>query len=144
MRFFWTVLLLLSANVPVHGQTPQPESTPSVEQLLLQTASKKAWAAREIAHSADRVSGEVARIMAKLDSLFQGQIQQRFDTHYKDVEQSLQTVSLPEDVGRLEVAWQQLKAGLDPSDLEALCEGFIRQAQTKLEPLRFSVRVLAN
>ena len=136
MRFFWAVFVLFLLSDSANGQTPQPETSPSVEQLLLQTASKKALAVREIGQSADRVAGEVARIINRLDSLFQGQIQERFDNHYKGVERSLQTVALPEDVGRLQVAWQQLKAGVDSSDLEALCEDFIRRAQTKLEPQR--------
>jgi hypothetical protein len=136
MRFWWAVIVLFGLSNSAYGQTPQPEAGPSIEELLLQTASKKALAAREIVYSPERVAGEVARIMTRLDGLFQDQIQERFDNHYKDVERSLQTVSLPEDVGRLEVAWQQLKAGVDPSDLEALCEDFIRRAQTQLEPQR--------
>lgn len=136
MRLLGGILVLLFTYGGVYAQTDSLKSNPSVEDLLLQTASKKALAAREISQSADRVSGEVARIVTRLDSLFQDQIQEQFDTHYTDVEKSLQTVSLPQDVGRLEVAWQQLKAGVDPSDLEALCEDFIRRAQTTLEPLR--------
>ena len=134
MRLLWAILVLFSLSNIVHGQTP-PEAEPTVEELLIQANSKKALAAREIDQSPARVEGEVARIMTRLDSLFQDQIQGRFNTHYKQVEQSLQTVSLPEDVSSLGVAWKQMKAGVyDSGDLDSLLEGFIRQAQTTLEP----------
>ena len=133
MRFLLTLVLVFSLSSPVHAQTPS-EAEPNVEDLLISANSKKALAAREIAQSPNRVAGELARVMAGMDRLFQEQVQERFDAHYKKVEQSLQTVSLPEDVGSLEVAWQQLKAVGDSSDLDALLEGFIRRAQTTLEP----------
>lgn len=134
MRFLLTLLLVFSLSSPVHAQTPS-EAEPNVEDLLISANSKKALAAREIAQSPNRVAGELARVMAGMDRLFQEQVQERFDAHYKKVEQSLQTVSLPEDVGSLEVVWQQAKAGVyDSSDLDALLEGFIRRAQTTLEP----------
>ena len=134
MRFLLTLLLVFSLSSPVHAQAPS-EAEPNVEDLLISANSKKALAAREIAQSPNRVAGELARVMARMDRLFQEQVQERFDAHYKKVEQSLQTVSLPEDVGSLEVAWQQAKAGVyDSSDLDALLEGFIRRAQTTVEP----------
>ena len=136
MRLLWAILVLFSLSNIVHGQTP-PEAEPTVEELLIQANSKKALAAREIDQSPARVEGEVARLMTRLDSLFQDQIQERFNTYYKQVEQSLQTVSLPEDVSSLGVAWKQMKAGVhDSGDLASLVEGFIRRAQTTLEPHR--------
>lgn len=139
MRFLPTLLLVFSLSSPVHGahaQTPS-EAEPNVEDLLISANSKKALAAREIAQSPSRVAGELARVMAGMDRLFQEQVQERFDAHYKKVEQYLQTVSLPEDVGSLEVAWQQAKAGVyDSGDLEALVNSFVRRTQTAFEPLR--------
>lgn len=136
MQLLWAILVLFSLSNIVHGQTSS-EAEPTVEELLIQANSKKALAVREIDQSPARVESEVARLMTKLDNLFRGQIQERFDTHYKQVEQSLQTVSLPEDVTSLEVAWEQMRAGVyDSSDLDSLVEGFIRRAQTTLEPHR--------
>lgn len=97
MRFLLTLLLVFSLSSPIHAQTPS-EAEPNVEDLLISANSKKALAAREIAQSPNRVAGELARVMAGMDRLFQEQVQERFDAHYKKVEQSLQTVSLPEDV----------------------------------------------
>lgn len=135
MRLLWAILVLFSLSNIVHGQTP-PEAEPTVEELLIQANSKKALAAWEIAQFSNRVEGAVTRIMTKLDSLFQNQIQERFNEHYKKVEQSLQTVSLPEDESSLEVAWKQYKALANSSALDALVEDFIRRAESEIEPLR--------
>lgn len=136
MRFLSALLVVFLLSVSAHGQTP-PETEPSVEDLLIQANLKKALASREIDRSPDRVASEAARIMAEMDRLFQEQIQELFEAHYKDVEQGLQTVSLPEDVSFLKVAWQQVKAGVyDSSDLDALIDGFVHQAKTALEPRR--------
>ena len=136
MRFlFYAMVVLLPLSGIVHGRTGL-EAEPTIEQLLIDANSKKALAAREITQSPDRIAGEVARIIARLDSFFRDELRGQFDTHYKEIEQSLQTVSLPEDVGRLEVAWEQLKAGtrIDSSGLDALVEDFIGRAQAEIEP----------
>ena len=74
--------------------------------------------------------------MNKLDNLFRGQIQELFNGHYKKVEQSLQTVSLPEDVSSLEVVWKQFKALGNSSALNALIADFTHRAENKIDPLR--------
>ncbi len=135
MRLLWAILVLFSLSNIVHGQTPS-EAEPTVEELLIQANSKKALAVREIDQSPALVRREVSRIMTKLDSLFQKQIQKRFDTHYKQVEQPLQAVSLPEKVSGLEVTWKQWKGVYDSSDLDALLKDFVHQAQATLEPYR--------
>ena len=134
--FLLTLLVVFSLGISAHGQT-SPEAKPGVEDLLIQANRKKALASREIDHAPARVAGEVVRIMAEMDRLFQEQIQQLFEAHYKKVEQALETVSLPKDVGSWEVFWQQLKAGMyDSDDLDALVDGFVHRAQTALEPQR--------
>ncbi len=135
MRLLWAILVLLLLSNSANGQPP-PEAEPTVEELLIRANSKKALAVREIAQLPNRVEGEVNRIMTKLDNLFQGQIQESFNKHYEKVEQSLKTVSLPEDVSSLEVARKQYEALANSSALEALVEDFIRRAESKLEPLR--------
>ena len=136
MHFLLTLLVVFSLGISAHGQT-SPEAKLGVEDLLIQANLKKALASREIDHSTDRVADEVARVMAEMDRLFQEQIQELFDAHYKRVEETLQTVSLPKDVGTLEVFWQQLKAGVyDSSDLDALVDGFVHRTQAVLEPQR--------
>ena len=141
MRLLWAILVLFSLSNSANGQPssnvqPSPEAEPTVEELLIQANSKKALAAREIAQLPNRVEGEVDRIMTKLDNLFQGQIQESFNEHYEKVEQSLKTVSLPEDVSSLEVAIKQYQALGDQSALDALVEDFIRRAENEVEPLR--------
>lgn len=136
MHFLLTLLVVFSLGISAHGQT-SPEAKPGVEDLLIQANLKKALASREIDRSPDRVAGEVARVMAEMDRLFQEQIRDLFEAHYKKVEYALQTVSLPKDVGSWEVFWQQLKAGVyDSDDLDALVDGFVHRAQTALEPQR--------
>lgn len=135
MQLLWAILVLFSLSNIVHGQTP-PEAELTVEELLIQANSKKAIAAREIARLPNRVEGKVDRIMTKLDNLFRGQIQESFNEHYEKVEQSLKTVSLPEDVSSLEVAIKQYQALGDPNALNALIEDFIRRAENEIEPLR--------
>ena len=93
MRFLLTLVLVFSLSSPVHAQTPS-EAEPNVEDLLISANSKKALAAREIAQSPNRVAGELARVMAGMDRLFQEQVQERFDAHYKEIEQALQTVGI--------------------------------------------------
>lgn len=97
MHFLLTLLVVFSLGISAHGQT-SPEAKPDVEDLLIQANLKKALASREIDHSPDRVAGEVVRVMAEMDRLFQEQIQELFEAHYKRVEETLQTVSLPKDV----------------------------------------------
>ena len=135
MQLLWAILVLFSLSNIVHGQTPS-EAEPTVEALLIQAKSKKTLAAREIDQLPNRVEDKVDRIMTKLDSLFLKQIQERFDTHYKQVEQSLQAVSLPEKVNSLEVTLKQWKGVYDSSDLDALLKDFVHRAQTTLEPHR--------
>ena len=74
MRFLLALLVVFPLSSPVHGQTPS-EAEPGVEDLLISANSKKALAAREIAQSPGRVAGEVTRIMAVMDRLFQEQVQ---------------------------------------------------------------------
>ena len=134
-RLLWAMSVLFLLSTLVHGQeVPETEST--VEQLLVEAASKKSLAAREISQLPERVEGQVGRIMARLDGFFRYRLKERFDTHYKEVEQVLQTVSLPEDVGLLEAVWQQSMAGtgIDSSGLEALVEDFSRRVLIRLEP----------
>ena len=131
MQLLWAILVLFSLSNIVHGQTLS-EAEPTVEELLIQ-------ANQEIDKIPNRVDGEVARIMTKLDSLFRdqkGQMQERFDEHYKEVEESLLAVSLPKDVNTWQVAWRQYKALGAPSDLNALVEDFIRRAESEIELLR--------
>ena len=135
MRLLWAILVLFSLSNIVHGQTPS-EVEPTVEALLIRANSKKALAVREIDQSPALVRREVSRIMTTLDSLFQKQIQERFNEHYEEVKQSLSTVSLPEDVSSLEVTWKQWKGVYDSSDLDALLKDFVHRAQTTLEPHR--------
>ena len=135
MRLLWAILVLFSLSNIVHGQT-LPEAEPTVEELLIQANDQKTLAIQEIAQLPNRVEGEVDRIMTKLDNLFQGQIQESFNEHYEKIEQSLKTVSLPEDVSSLEVAWKQFKALGNSSALNALVEDFIRRAENEIEPLR--------
>ena len=132
MQLLWAILVLFSLSNIVHGQTPS-EAEPTVEELLIQANSKKTLAAREIAQLPNRVEDEVDRLTSKLDSLFQNQIQERFGTHYEQIEQSLQTVVLPENVGTLDVALKQYKALADPSDLNTLVKDFVLDAQITLE-----------
>ena len=135
MRLLWAILVLFSLSNIVHGQTPS-EAEPTVEELLIQANDKKTSAVQEIDQIPNRVDGEVTRIMTKLGGLSRGQIQESFNEHYEKVEQSLKTVSLPEDVSSLEVAWKQLKALGNSSALDALVEDFIRRAESEIEPLR--------
>ena len=134
-RLLWAILVLFSLSTSANGQPP-PEAERIVEELLIRANSKKTLAAREIAQLPNRVEGEVDRIMTKLDNLFQGQVQESFNEHYEKVEQSLKTVSLPEDVSSLEVAIKQYQALGDSSALDALVEDFIRRAENEIEPLR--------
>ena len=132
-RFFGVMAVLFALSNLAQGQA-MSEAEPTVEQLLLKANSRRALAAREIDQNPSRVEGNVVRIMNVLDSLFQNRIQERFEAHYKEVEQSLQTVSLPGNT--LEIAWKQYKALVDPSALSALVEDFIRRAQATTEPPR--------
>ncbi len=136
MQLLWAILVLFSLSNIVHGQTP-PEAEPTVEELLRQANSKKALATQEIDQLPDRIEGKVTRLQTKLDSLFQNQVHERFNEHYKKVEQSLQTVSLPGDERNVDVAWKQYKAVLGyPNDLNDLVKDFIHRAGNKIKPLR--------
>ena len=135
MQLLWAILVLFSLGNIVHGQTPS-EAEPPVKELLIQANAKKALAVREIDQSSAHVERETTRIMARLDSLFQKQVQKRFDTHYKQVKQPLEAVSLPKKVSSLEVTWKQWKGVYDSSDLDALLKNFVHRAQTTLEPYR--------
>lgn len=139
MRILWTILVACSFIGSAHGQVPPTslETEATVADILRQADRKKVLAVRAIHQNPDRVTEQTDRIMAKLDSLFQERIQKRFDTHYEEVEQALQTVSLPQDIGGMEVFWQQLKAGVgNTNDLDILVKDFIGQAQSRVEPKR--------
>ena len=135
MQLLWAILVLFSLSNIVHGQN-SPQAEPTVEEPPIQANSKKASAVQAIDQIPNRVEDEVDRIMTKLDKLSRGQIQESFNEHYEKVEQSLQTVSLPEDVSSLEVAWKQLKALGNSSALNVLVEDFIRRAESEIESLR--------
>lgn len=132
-RFFGVMAVLLATSNLAQGQATS-EAGPTVEQLLLKANSRRALAAQEIDQNPSRVEGNVARIMDVLDSLFQNQLQVQFWAHYQEVEQTLQTVSLPGNTW--EIAWKQYKALVDMSDLNALVEDFIRRAEAATETQR--------
>ena len=147
MRLLWAILVLFSLGNIAHGQTPS-EAEPTVEELLRQVKNKKDLSVQEISQLPNLVEGEVGRTMTKLDNLFREQMSDRFDEHYKEVEQSLLAVSLPENVSSwkvageglkavleagLEVVWKQRKVGDDSGALTSLIEGFSHRAQTALE-----------
>ena len=139
MRILWTILIACPFIGSAHGQAPPAslETEADVADILRQADRKKVLAVRAIHQNPDRVAEQTDRIMAKLDSLFQERIQKRFDTHYEAVEQALETVSLPQDIGSMEVFWQQLKAGVgNTNDLDILVKDFIGQAQSRIEPKR--------
>ena len=136
MQLLWAILVLFSLSNIAHGQTPS-EAEPTVEALLIQANSKRDLAYQKIDQLPNRVEGEVARLMARLDRLFQDEMQERFNEHDKQVEQSLQTVSLPGDERNVDVAWKQYKAALGyPNDLNDLVKDFIHRAGNKIKPLR--------
>ena len=135
MQLLWAILVLFSLSNIAYGQTlPEAEST--VEELLIQASSKRALAYQKIDQLPNSVEDEVDRVMTKLDGLFQDKMQERFNKHYKKVEQSLQTVSLPKDVDPWKLALKRYQTLVDSRALDPLVKGFIRQAQTTLEPHR--------
>lgn len=137
MRILWTILVTFLLISSVHGQGPpaSPETEYAIADLLIRANTKRILATREIAQSPGLVDEQVDRVLTALDGLFQDQMQERFDAHYEEVEQSLKAVSL--DIGKMETAWLSTKAAAWSSgDLDEVIEGFFRQAETATEPQR--------
>ncbi len=129
-------LFVLSFSTEVKAQS-STEVDLTLQNLLNEIATKRDLAEKSLAQMPDQVSEEIAYIMADFNDSLADRVQQRFTLHYENVEESLDTVSLPTELGNLEVAWQQLKAGTyDSRDLDRLVEDFINQAHRTLEPHR--------
>ena len=73
--------------------------------------------------------------MGVMDELTAKEISQLVDDHYSEVNKSLQSVSLPEDIGALNVYWENLKSGFryDSAGMDALVQDFLRRAQAAVE-----------
>ena len=110
---------------------------PILQDLLIQIAAKRDLADQSLAQMPDRVSEEIDDIMVNFQISLAVKVQERFANHYKNVEESLDTVFLPAEVGNLELVWKQLKAGIyDSHALDRLVEDFINRAHLSLEPRR--------
>ena len=71
-----------------------------------------------------------------MDELTAKEISKLVDDHYSEVDRSLQSVSLPEDIGTLKVYWESLKTGTwyDSAGMDALVQDFLRRTRAVVEP----------
>ena len=81
-------------------------SEPGLEDQLLAIEKDKLTIRSRIDQIPSHVETEVDRIMDVMDELTAKEISRLVDDHYSEVDKSLQGVSLPEDIGALEVYWK--------------------------------------
>ena len=129
----WLAILLLltlggSANVQALAA-----SEPGLEDRLLKIAKDKVVILSKINHVPSRVETEVDRIMGVMDKLTTNEISKLIDEHNSEVNDSLQSVSLPENAGALRVYWESIKfgSGYDSAGMDALVQDFLRRAQAR-------------
>ena len=129
-------LFVFSFSTEVKAQS-STEVDLTLQNLLNEIATTRDLAEKSLAQMPDQVSEEIAYIMADFNDSLADRVQQRFTLHYDNVEEALDTVSLPTELGNWEVAWQQVKAGTyDSRGLDRLVQDFINQAHGTLEPHR--------
>ena len=108
-----------------------------LQNVLNQIHAKRDLAEQALARMPNRVPAEVAAIMKDFDNSLAARVQEKFAVHYEDVEISLDAVSLPADLGNLELVWEQVKKGIyDSQRFDGLVESFINEAHKSLEPHR--------
>ena len=111
-------------------------SEPGLEDRLLAIEKDKLTIRSKIDQIPSHVETEVDRIMGVMEELRTKEISKLVDDHYSEADRSLQSVSLPEDIGALEVYWENLKSGTgyDSAGMDALVHDFLRRAQAAVEP----------
>ena len=127
------LLLALGGSTNGHALAA---SEPGLEDRLLAIEMDKFAIRSRIDQIPSHVETEVDRIMGVMDELTAKEISKLVDDHYSEVDKSLQSVSLPEDIGALKVYWESLKTGtrIDSAGMDALVQDFLRRARAAVEP----------
>jgi hypothetical protein len=129
------IIALLWVYATAHAQAPQPAPT-AIEESLRHIDSRKRLVRQEIAQIENRVNTETGLIMDRLDQVFQMAMPD-MEKHHQDVEKALQRVTLPDDIGVIEVIWRQLKAGVGANEaLEDMITRFSERAMREIESER--------
>ena len=118
------------------GGSALAASEPGLEDQLLAIEKDKLTIRSRIDQIPSHVETEVDRIMGVMDELTAKEIWKLVDDHYSEVDRSLQSVSLPEDIGALKVYWESLKTGarVDSAGMDALVQDFLRRTRAAVEP----------
>ena len=137
-RKYSTLMFLIALSFITTSNAQSSGNVDTILQdLLIQIAAKRDLADQDLAQLPDRVSEELAIIMAEFQASLVVKFQERFDSHHENVEELLDTVFLPAETGNLEIAWDQFKAGTyEPNALDGLVGDFINRAHVSLEPHR--------
>lgn len=133
LRLAIPLLLALGGSTNGHALAA---SEPGLEDRLVAIEMDKFAIRSKIDQIPSHVETEVNRIMGVMDELTAREISKLVDDHYSEVDRSLQSVSLPEDIGALKVYWENLKTGTryDSAGMDALVQDFLRRAQAAVEP----------
>ena len=126
--------LLLAFGGSTNGHAlAAPE--PGPEDQLLAIEKDKFAIRSKIDQIPSNVETEVDRIMGVMDELTAKEISKLVYDHYSEVDKSLQSVSLPEDIGVLEVYWENLKSGTgyNSAGVDILVSDFLRRARAAAE-----------
>ena len=130
-----TILLLLTLGGTTNGPA-FAASEPGLEERLLEIAKDKVVILSKINQVPSRVETEVDRVMGVMDKLTANEISKLIDEHSSEVNESLQSVSLPKNIGAARVYWESIKSGTgyDSAGMDALVQHFLTRAQAAIEP----------
>ena len=129
------ILLLLTLGGSTNGQA-LAASESGLEDRLREIAKDKVVILSKINQVPSRVETEVDRIMGVMDKLTANEISKLVDEHNSEVNESLQGISLPKNIGAARVYWESIKfgTGYDRAGMHALVQDFLRRAQAAIEP----------
>lgn len=132
LRLAIPLLLALGGSTNDHALAA---SEPGLEDRLLAIEKDKLTIRSKINQIPSHVETEVDRIIGVMDELTAKEISKLVDDHYSEVDKSLQSVSLPEDIGTLKVYRESLKSGIgiDSTGMDALVQDFLRRAHAAVE-----------
>ena len=130
------LILILSFFSSANAQTSD-EVDQTIQEVLVEIDAKRNLAEKILAQVPDHASAEVEKIMQDFDATLAARVQERIKLHYHEVEYTLDKISLPPEIGNMELAWEQVKAGTyDSSVLDRLVEKFVEEADRQLAPQR--------
>ena len=112
-----------------------------LQDWLLEIERRGIVADFEIEKIPNRSADEVDRIMGVLDKIIVKEAPRIFEEHYQEVEKSIQSIFIPDNVSALEVYLESIKEGLefDATVLDILVRNFVNQTEMRIEPLHTRV-----